>query len=80
MKLPCKTALRGLLLLLCSVAAANVLAQTVYNPPAKKAVAPIRNLKVISEEPDGKGNIVRVVQYTRGAMRITETTITPTME
>lgn len=45
--------------------------------PEEKKMPPIRNLKIISEEPDGKGNIVRVVQYNQGLMRITETTITP---
>ncbi|MBS1781624.1 MAG: L,D-transpeptidase [Bacteroidetes bacterium] len=45
--------------------------------PEEKKMPPIRNLKVLSEEPDGKGNIVRVVQYNQGMMRITETTITP---
>lgn len=35
--------------------------------------APIKNLKVISEESDGKGRIVRTVQYSRGNIRVTET-------
>jgi hypothetical protein len=35
--------------------------------------APIKNLKVISEESDGKGHIVRTVQYSRGNIRVTET-------
>lgn len=37
----------------------------------------IRNLKVLSENSDGKGNIVRVVQYSQGLMRVTETIIMP---
>lgn len=36
-----------------------------------------RNLKVLKEYSDGKGNIVREVQYSQGAIRITEMTITP---
>lgn len=35
--------------------------------------APIKNLKVISEESDGKGHIVRTVQYSKGNVRVTET-------
>jgi murein L,D-transpeptidase YafK len=38
---------------------------------------PIKNFQVISEYSDGKGNIVRVVQYTQGSIRVKETTITP---
>lgn len=34
-----------------------------------------RNLKLIREYHDGKGNIVRVVQYDQGAIRVTETVI-----
>ena len=37
----------------------------------------IKNIKLVSEREDGKGNIIRVVQYTKGAMRITETVIKP---
>jgi murein L,D-transpeptidase YafK len=36
-----------------------------------------RNLKVVSEEPDGKGNIVRTVQYEQGYLRVTEQIIMP---
>lgn len=36
-----------------------------------------RNLKLIKEYHDGKGNIVRIVQYDQGAMRVTETVIMP---
>lgn len=34
---------------------------------------PVKDLKVISEESDGKGHITRVVQYTKGNIKITET-------
>lgn len=37
----------------------------------------IQNVKVLSETSDGKGNIVRVVQYNQGFMRVTETIIMP---
>ena len=68
---------RGLFLLLCLVGATVGQSQTIYAPPPKKDPPPPRNLKVIKEEPDGKGNIVRVIQYDQGYMRVTETTITP---
>jgi lipoprotein-anchoring transpeptidase ErfK/SrfK len=35
--------------------------------------APVKNLKLIREESDGKGHITRIVQYTKGNIRITET-------
>ncbi|HTN18558.1 MAG TPA: L,D-transpeptidase, partial [Chitinophagaceae bacterium] len=35
--------------------------------------APVKNLKVLSEESDGKGHITRVVQYSKGNIRVTET-------
>lgn len=35
--------------------------------------APVKNLKVLSEESDGKGHITRIVQYSKGNIRITET-------
>ena len=44
-------------------------AKGVFNQP--------RNVKVINEEPDGKGNIVRTVQYEQGYMRVTEQIIMP---
>lgn len=34
---------------------------------------PIKNLKVLSEESDGKGHITRIVQYSKGNIRVTET-------
>lgn len=35
--------------------------------------APIKNLKLVKEETDGKGNITRVVQYNKGNIKVTET-------
>ena len=35
--------------------------------------APVKNLKLIREESDGKGHITRIVQYTKGNIRVTET-------
>lgn len=35
------------------------------------------NIKVLDEYKDGKGNLVRVVQYDEGLMRVTETIIEP---
>ena len=35
------------------------------------------NIKVLDEHSDGKGNIVRTVEYTQGLMRVTETIIEP---
>jgi murein L,D-transpeptidase YafK len=35
------------------------------------------NIKVIKEYSDGKGNIVREIQYNKGVMRVTETIIMP---
>lgn len=49
-------------------------------PAAAQAPAggsPIRNLKVLEEYPDGRGNIVRVVQFSQGMMRVTQTIIMP---
>lgn len=64
------------LLFLCLIQAS--FAQTIYESKAlKKDPEPLRNLKVILEEPDGKGNIKRIIQYDQGMMRVTETTITP---
>ncbi|HRO42667.1 MAG TPA: L,D-transpeptidase [Flavipsychrobacter sp.] len=77
MKLHCKMTLGGLLFLLCfTTASINSFSQTNVTDVKKRPEA-IRNLKVLSEEPDGKGNIVRVIQYSQGMMKITETTIVP---
>lgn len=35
--------------------------------------APVKDLKLIREEDDGKGHIVRVIQYSKGHVRVTET-------
>lgn len=35
--------------------------------------APVKNLKLISEESDGKGHITRIIQYSKGNIRVTET-------
>jgi len=73
MKLHRKSVVRGLLCFLCLAGSVTLWAQT----DVKKKAEPIRNVKVLKEEPDGKGNIVRVIQYTQGMMKITETTIVP---
>lgn len=67
----------GLFFLLFPLFAIKSFSQDNFTPDVKGQDQPIRNLKVISEEPDGKGNIVRVIQYTKGSFKITETTITP---
>lgn len=35
--------------------------------------APVKNLRLIKEEDDGNGHIVRTVQYSKGNVRVTET-------
>lgn len=62
----------------------NVQAQFI---PAAKGATPemtvtkpgpkIRDLKLLEEYSDGRGNIVRKVQYTSGIMKVTETIIMP---
>lgn len=42
-----------------------------------KEFAQPKDIKVISEEPDGKGNLVRVIQYKKGMMIVTETIFMP---
>jgi murein L,D-transpeptidase YafK len=45
---------------------------------AQTAEPPVpRNLKVIDEYSDGKGNIVRVVQFSEGMIKVTQTIIVP---
>lgn len=44
--------------------------------PAATPPAP-KNVKVLDEYSDGKGHIVRVVQFTQGMMRVTQTIIMP---
>ncbi|MDR3681610.1 MAG: L,D-transpeptidase [Flavipsychrobacter sp.] len=48
-------------------------------PPGeeKAMVAPIKNLKLLNEYKDVKGNLVRIVQYTQGNNRVTETIVMP---
>jgi len=45
--------------------------------PNYKQLPKPKNLKVISEETDKHGNMVRVIQYDQGMMRVTETIIAP---
>jgi lipoprotein-anchoring transpeptidase ErfK/SrfK len=42
-----------------------------------KEYTPPRDVKVIKETDDGRGNIIREIQYNQGAMRITEQIIMP---
>ena len=46
-------------------------------PSADVAAHIPRNVKVLEESYDSKGNIVRVIQYSEGLMRVTETVIMP---
>lgn len=70
------TLLCALLLAVCASPALR--AQTEWTPPPQKPAAPkIRNIKVLEEYSDGKGNIVRKIQYDQGLMRVTETVIAP---
>ncbi|MDI9318846.1 MAG: L,D-transpeptidase [Phycisphaerales bacterium] len=39
------------------------------------AAAPVKNLKLLREEDDGKGHIIRTVQYSKGNIRLTETIV-----
>ncbi len=48
----------------------------VYAQDAKPRPIP-KNLKVLKEYSDGKGNIIREIQYSEGSMRVTETIIMP---
>ena len=61
------------LLLLLPVMAS---AQQPAEKPAEEAPRP-QNIKLLDEYKDGKGNIVRIVQFTQGRMRVTQTIITP---
>lgn len=53
-----------------------VLAETPDTSDVKGKHYP-EKVKLIMEEPDGKGNIVRIIQYNSGRMRVTETIIMP---
>jgi len=53
-------------------------AQQAWTPPPQKPAPPrIRNWKVLEEYSDGRGNIVRKIQYEQGLMKVTETIISP---
>ena len=52
------------------------------SPSLAKAQAPVQpprpeNVKVLDEYSDGRGNLVRVVQFSQGLMRVTQTIIMP---
>lgn len=57
--------------------AADTIAKADDTTADSKPTLEIRNIKVLSEMDDGKGNFVRTVQYNKGSMRITETVIKP---
>lgn len=66
------------LTLLSLCAAVTARAQKEWAPPPQQQAPPkIRNIKVLEEYSDGKGNIVRKIQYDQGLMRVTETVIAP---
>lgn len=68
----------GLIIFMFLLIAPSAFAQATQTAEAKeKVLPPPKNLKVLSEEPDGKGNIVRIIQYDQGMMRVTETIIMP---
>jgi len=56
-------------LFLCAVAVAQ--------PPRDNDATKLTNLKVLKEYSDGKGNMIRVLQYSQGGMRVTEQIIIP---
>ena len=60
-----------LIFLIVALPASRAQAQASAEPP------PPRNLKVLEEYSDGKGNIVRTVQFEQGMMRVTQTIIMP---
>ena len=64
---------------LLTLAMPDVHAQKEWTPISMQPAAPpkITNVKVLEEYLDGKGNIVRKVQYDQGLMRVTETIIAP---
>ncbi|RYD53391.1 MAG: hypothetical protein EOP52_04460 [Sphingobacteriales bacterium] len=71
--------LRALLLVLMIIACG--LPGRAQQPATASGSAPVqpilRNFKVLEEFPDGKGNIVRKVQYDEGIMRVRQTIIMP---
>jgi len=62
-------------LALLSVTAAN--AQYKRPTQDEKIEEHPRNVTVLDEHKDGKGNIIRTIQYNQGLMRVTETIIRP---
>ena len=66
-----------LALFLLEVPAARAQKEWTPTPMQPSAAPKIKNLKILEEYPDGKGNIVRKIQYDQGMMRITETIIAP---
>lgn len=50
---------------------------TLFLPQLAAAQPRPTNIKVLDEFKDGKGNIVRIVQYTEGLMKVTQTIIEP---
>lgn len=61
----------ALLLCLCGILMHNI---TLHAQGLKvDETAPIKNLKLVSEESDGKGHLIRVVQYCKGNIKVTET-------
>jgi hypothetical protein len=72
----CALLICSLLLTRGNIAVAQIKASadtTIKEPEVKQP----RDLKVLKEYSDGKGNIIREVQYTQGSMRVTEMIIMP---
>ena len=59
--------------MLCLFSGTAIFAQQKDAPPAPHP----QNIKLLQEYSDGKGNIVRVVQFNEGLMRVTQTIIMP---
>jgi murein L,D-transpeptidase YafK len=59
---------------LCSLVMAPIVAKA--QEPAATPPRP-QNIKVLDEYSDGKGHIIRVVQFSQGMMRVTQTIIMP---
>lgn len=70
---------RRIILLLClSVFTGICRAQTEQAPEPQENKKPRpENVKLIHEESDGKGNLVRIIRYNQGNMRVTETITIP---
>lgn len=67
---------RGALYFLCCLLFLGVSVGYATTPDTTDKNRP-KNLKLVHEEPDGKGNLVRIIQYNKGNMRVTETIIMP---